>query len=178
MWIYASVVSCMSLFHLCSYLYPLPQSRQHISSPQECPVLPFYNRTNLLPQDFSHVGNLMAVCFLVTFWEVIDLSFSSCKCLQINNTKQVIPLYSLLWVVHLPDAWQRNQYQGQVAALTVHHIYFSEGTGPNLPSLFPFPDYARFEAKIHDLREQMMNHSMSSGSGSLRTNQKRSLYVR
>ncbi|XP_046716990.1 disks large homolog 2 isoform X31 [Silurus meridionalis] len=39
-------------------------------------------------------------------------------------------------------------------------------------------EYARFEAKIHDLREQMMNHSMSSGSGSLRTNQKRTLYVR
>uniref|UniRef100_Q91XM9-8 Isoform 8 of Disks large homolog 2 n=1 Tax=Mus musculus TaxID=10090 RepID=Q91XM9-8 len=49
-----------------------------------------------------------------------------------------------------------------------------------LPALFPnfVLDYARFEAKIHDLREQMMNHSMSSGSGSLRTNQKRSLYVR
>ncbi|ELK30253.1 Disks large like protein 2 [Myotis davidii] len=43
---------------------------------------------------------------------------------------------------------------------------------------FNHEDYARFEAKIHDLREQMMNHSMSSGSGSLRTNQKRSLYVR
>ncbi|XP_034745401.1 disks large homolog 2 isoform X31 [Etheostoma cragini] len=42
----------------------------------------------------------------------------------------------------------------------------------------PAPEYGRFEAKIHDLREQMMNHSMSSGSGSLRTNQKRSLYVR
>ncbi|XP_029925101.1 disks large homolog 2 isoform X14 [Myripristis murdjan] len=41
----------------------------------------------------------------------------------------------------------------------------------------PAPEYGRFEAKIHDLREQMMNHSMSSGSGSLRTNQKRSLYV-
>ncbi|XP_038674343.1 disks large homolog 2 isoform X6 [Scyliorhinus canicula] len=39
-------------------------------------------------------------------------------------------------------------------------------------------EYSRFEARIHDLREQMMNHSMSSGSGSLRTNQKRSLYVR
>ncbi|XP_034034742.1 disks large homolog 2 [Thalassophryne amazonica] len=39
-------------------------------------------------------------------------------------------------------------------------------------------EYGRFEAKIHDLREQMMNHSMSSGSGSLRTNQKRTLYVR
>ncbi|XP_067890034.1 disks large homolog 2 isoform X2 [Heterodontus francisci] len=39
-------------------------------------------------------------------------------------------------------------------------------------------EYSRFEAKLHDLREQMMNHSMSSGSGSLRTNQKRSLYVR
>ncbi|XP_047462437.1 disks large homolog 2 isoform X11 [Mugil cephalus] len=42
----------------------------------------------------------------------------------------------------------------------------------------PAPEYGRFEAKIHDLREQMINHSMSSGSGSLRTNQKRSLYVR
>ncbi|XP_073770012.1 disks large homolog 2 isoform X50 [Danio rerio] len=42
----------------------------------------------------------------------------------------------------------------------------------------PTAEYGRFEAKIHDLREQMMNHSMSSGSGSLRTNQKRSLYVR
>ncbi|XP_051542228.1 disks large homolog 2-like isoform X2 [Myxocyprinus asiaticus] len=42
----------------------------------------------------------------------------------------------------------------------------------------PTTEYGRFEAKIHDLREQMMNHSISSGSGSLRTNQKRSLYVR
>nr|XP_049603660.1 discs large homolog 1-like protein isoform X2 [Syngnathus scovelli] len=39
-------------------------------------------------------------------------------------------------------------------------------------------EYGRFEAKIHDLREQMMNSSISSGSGSLRTSQKRSLYVR
>ncbi|KPP69793.1 hypothetical protein Z043_111423 [Scleropages formosus] len=38
--------------------------------------------------------------------------------------------------------------------------------------------YSRFESKIHDLREQMMNSSMSSGSGSLRTSEKRSLYVR
>ncbi|KAG8136377.1 putative Discs large protein [Naja naja] len=38
--------------------------------------------------------------------------------------------------------------------------------------------YGRFEAKIHDLREQMMSSSVSSGSGSLRTSQKRSLYVR
>ncbi|XP_078420224.1 disks large homolog 1 isoform X7 [Cetorhinus maximus] len=39
-------------------------------------------------------------------------------------------------------------------------------------------EYSRFEAKIHDLREQMMSSSISSGSGSLRTSQKRSLYVR
>ncbi|XP_030629043.1 discs large homolog 1-like protein isoform X13 [Chanos chanos] len=39
-------------------------------------------------------------------------------------------------------------------------------------------EYSRFEAKIHDLREQMMNSSISSGSGSLRTSKKRSLYVR
>ncbi|KAF7476493.1 Hypothetical predicted protein [Marmota monax] len=42
----------------------------------------------------------------------------------------------------------------------------------------PAPEYSRFESKIHDLREQMMNSSMSSGSGSLRTSEKRSLYVR
>uniref|UniRef100_A0A3B5MIZ4 Discs, large homolog 3 (Drosophila) n=1 Tax=Xiphophorus couchianus TaxID=32473 RepID=A0A3B5MIZ4_9TELE len=45
-----------------------------------------------------------------------------------------------------------------------------EGRGPR--------EYSRFESKIHDLREQMMNSSMSSGSGSLRTSEKRSLYVR
>ncbi|XP_039614348.1 disks large homolog 1 isoform X11 [Polypterus senegalus] len=39
-------------------------------------------------------------------------------------------------------------------------------------------EYSRFEAKIHDLREQMMNSSLNSGSGSLRTSQKRSIYVR
>ncbi|XP_072555599.1 discs large homolog 1-like protein isoform X10 [Paramormyrops kingsleyae] len=39
-------------------------------------------------------------------------------------------------------------------------------------------EYSRFEAKIHDLREQMMNSSISSGSGSLRTSLKRSVYVR
>lgn len=49
-----------------------------------------------------------------------------------------------------------------------------------LPALtISFPtEYSRFESKIHDLREQMMNSSMSSGSGSLRTSEKRSLYVR
>ncbi|XP_054879428.1 disks large homolog 2-like isoform X1 [Poeciliopsis prolifica] len=39
-------------------------------------------------------------------------------------------------------------------------------------------EYGRFEAKINDLREHMMNHSSSSGSEYLRTNQKKSLYVR
>ncbi|XP_045063681.1 disks large homolog 1-like isoform X6 [Coregonus clupeaformis] len=39
-------------------------------------------------------------------------------------------------------------------------------------------EYTQFEAKIHDLREQMMNSNISSGSGSLRTSQKRTLYVR
>ncbi|XP_043926650.1 disks large homolog 1 [Protopterus annectens] len=39
-------------------------------------------------------------------------------------------------------------------------------------------EYSRFEAKILDLRDQMMNSGINSGSGSLRTSQKRSLYVR
>uniref|UniRef100_A0A7N8WUH1 Discs large homolog 1-like protein n=1 Tax=Mastacembelus armatus TaxID=205130 RepID=A0A7N8WUH1_9TELE len=39
-------------------------------------------------------------------------------------------------------------------------------------------EYVRFEAKIHDLREQMMTSSVSSSSTSLRSTQKRTLYVR
>ncbi|XP_041861802.1 disks large homolog 1-like isoform X2 [Melanotaenia boesemani] len=39
-------------------------------------------------------------------------------------------------------------------------------------------EYSRFEAKIHDLREQMMTSSVSSSSMSLRSTQKRTLYVR
>ncbi|NXU81583.1 DLG3 protein, partial [Oreotrochilus melanogaster] len=52
--------------------------------------------------------------------------------------------------------------------------------GQLLPALISslLTEYSRFESKIHDLREQMMNSSMSSGSGSLRTSEKRSLYVR
>lgn len=48
-------------------------------------------------------------------------------------------------------------------------------------SLFSFSlcvEYSRFEAKIHDLREQMMTSSVSSSSTSLRPTQKRTLYVR
>ncbi|XP_010212658.1 PREDICTED: disks large homolog 3, partial [Tinamus guttatus] len=57
------------------------------------------------------------------------------------------------------------------------------GDGPSAPrapalTLPLSAEYSRFESKIHDLREQMMNSSMSSGSGSLRTSEKRSLYVR
>uniref|UniRef100_A0A8C0EC69 Discs large MAGUK scaffold protein 3 n=1 Tax=Bubo bubo TaxID=30461 RepID=A0A8C0EC69_BUBBB len=51
------------------------------------------------------------------------------------------------------------------------------GLLPALTTSLP-TEYSRFESKIHDLREQMMNSSMSSGSGSLRTSEKRSLYVR
>lgn len=43
-----------------------------------------------------------------------------------------------------------------------------------LDNIWPFVEYNRFEAKIQDLREQMMNTS----TGSLRTTQKRTLYVR
>uniref|UniRef100_A0A667XH66 Discs large MAGUK scaffold protein 4 n=1 Tax=Myripristis murdjan TaxID=586833 RepID=A0A667XH66_9TELE len=39
-------------------------------------------------------------------------------------------------------------------------------------------EYSRFEAKIHDLREQLMNSSMGSGTTTLRSNPKRGFYVR
>jgi len=38
-------------------------------------------------------------------------------------------------------------------------------------------EFSQFEAKIQDLREQMMNTG-SGGTGSLKVNQKRSIYVR
>uniref|UniRef100_A0A3Q4BN81 Uncharacterized protein n=1 Tax=Mola mola TaxID=94237 RepID=A0A3Q4BN81_MOLML len=39
-------------------------------------------------------------------------------------------------------------------------------------------EYSRFEAKIHDLREQLMNSSMGSGTTTLRSNAKRGFYIR
>ncbi|XP_042899974.1 disks large homolog 1 isoform X3 [Parasteatoda tepidariorum] len=51
-----------------------------------------------------------------------------------------------------------------------------KGAGQTVTMLVQYrpEEYNRFEAKIHDLREQMLNNN----SGSLRTSQKRSLYVR
>ncbi|CAM5072358.1 unnamed protein product, partial [Eretmochelys imbricata] len=39
-------------------------------------------------------------------------------------------------------------------------------------------EYSRFEAKIHDLREQLMSSSLGSGTASLRSNPKRGFYIR
>uniref|UniRef100_A0A4W4FUA6 Discs, large homolog 4a (Drosophila) n=1 Tax=Electrophorus electricus TaxID=8005 RepID=A0A4W4FUA6_ELEEL len=39
-------------------------------------------------------------------------------------------------------------------------------------------EYSRFEAKIHDLREQLMNSSMGSGTTTLRSNAKQGFYIR
>ncbi|KAG9281562.1 hypothetical protein AMEX_G87 [Astyanax mexicanus] len=39
-------------------------------------------------------------------------------------------------------------------------------------------EYSRFEAKIHDLREQLMNSSLGSGTTTLRSNPKRGFYIR
>lgn len=80
--------------------------------PHDSPILPFPP-----PMDFLQVGNLMVVCFLGTFWEITDLSFSSCKCLWINNSKQAYP-----WIVCLPIVWQRNQQRGWGAAWAVQHF--------------------------------------------------------
>uniref|UniRef100_A0A671KRJ7 Disks large homolog 4-like n=1 Tax=Sinocyclocheilus anshuiensis TaxID=1608454 RepID=A0A671KRJ7_9TELE len=53
------------------------------------------------------------------------------------------------------------------------HIVF---TPPAL--VFILAQYSRFEAKIHDLREQLMNSSMGSGTTTLRSNPKRGFYIR
>ncbi|XP_016360818.1 disks large homolog 4-like [Sinocyclocheilus anshuiensis] len=44
--------------------------------------------------------------------------------------------------------------------------------------VFVCAEYSRFEAKIHDLREQLMNSSMGSGTTTLRSNPKRGFYIR
>ncbi|XP_063288328.1 disks large homolog 3 isoform X1 [Pelobates fuscus] len=68
------------------------------------------------------------------------------------------------------------QYRPEVGYKSVQ--MHSSGSMDLMISGRPQQEYSRFESKIHDLREQMMNSSMSSGSGSLRTSEKRSLYVR
>ena len=52
--------------------------------------------------------------------------------------------------------------------------YFETSLGCYVVLFIVFPEYSHFEAKIHELRKQMMN----SSTGSLRTTQKRTLYVR
>nr|XP_020507203.1 disks large homolog 1-like [Labrus bergylta] len=52
------------------------------------------------------------------------------------------------------------------------------GTNVTIVAQYRPEEYSRFEAKIHDLREQMMTSSVSSSSTSLRSTQKRTLYVR
>ncbi|XP_028258948.1 disks large homolog 1-like isoform X2 [Parambassis ranga] len=52
------------------------------------------------------------------------------------------------------------------------------GTTVTIVAQYRPEEYSRFEAKIHDLREQMMTSSVSSSSTSLRSTQKRTLYVR
>ncbi|XP_061594642.1 disks large homolog 1-like isoform X3 [Cololabis saira] len=52
------------------------------------------------------------------------------------------------------------------------------GQNVTIVAQFRPEEYSRFEAKIHDLREQMMTSSVSSSSTSLRSTQKRTLYVR
>lgn len=52
------------------------------------------------------------------------------------------------------------------------------GEGPVSGTSCPSSEYSRFEAKIHDLREQLMNSSLGSGTASLRSNPKRGFYIR
>lgn len=112
----------------------------------------------------------MVLCFLGDLWKGIDLSPFLPGNLGVNR-RALLKLSSCL----VPG---RGTTAGSSGPGYRARPIFRRCRAKLNHLLPPFPDYARFEAKIHDLREQMMNHSMSSGSGSLRTNQKRSLYVR
>lgn len=54
-----------------------------------------------------------------------------------------------------------------------------QGTGQNVSIAVQYKpeDYNRFEAKIHDLKQQISQQNMMSGT-LMRTSQKKSLYVR
>lgn len=60
-----------------------------------------------------------------------------------------------------------------------NNIYCLQGAGQTVTIVAQYKpeDYNRFEAKIHDLKQQMSQQLVSSGT-LLRTSQKRSLYVR
>uniref|UniRef100_A0A671KSR5 Disks large homolog 4-like n=1 Tax=Sinocyclocheilus anshuiensis TaxID=1608454 RepID=A0A671KSR5_9TELE len=57
------------------------------------------------------------------------------------------------------------------------HIVFTPCVN-QITFVFVCAEYSRFEAKIHDLREQLMNSSMGSGTTTLRSNPKRGFYIR
>uniref|UniRef100_A0A3B4ASW9 Uncharacterized protein n=1 Tax=Periophthalmus magnuspinnatus TaxID=409849 RepID=A0A3B4ASW9_9GOBI len=87
--------------------------------------------------------------------------------------------YSYMILLHLFSIFQVNgvdlssaTHEQAAAALK------NAGHTVTIVAQYKPEDYSRFEAKIHDLREQMMTSSISSSSTSLRSTQKRTLYVR
>ena len=63
-------------------------------------------------------------------------------------------------------------------AFTVLHLFLTQGAGQTVTIVAQYrpEEYNRFEAKIHDLKQQMSQQIMSGTL--MRTSQKRSLYVR
>lgn len=63
-------------------------------------------------------------------------------------------------------------------AFTVLHLLLTQGAGQTVTIVAQYrpEEYNRFEAKIHDLKQQMSQQIMSGTL--MRTSQKRSLYVR
>lgn len=63
-------------------------------------------------------------------------------------------------------------------AFTLWHLLFTQGAGQTVTIVAQYrpEEYNRFEAKIHDLKQQMSQQIMSGTL--MRTSQKRSLYVR
>lgn len=59
-------------------------------------------------------------------------------------------------------------------------MFFVQGAGQTVTIVAQYKpeDYNRFEAKIHDLKQQMSQQISTSTGTLLRTSQKRSLYVR
>lgn len=63
-------------------------------------------------------------------------------------------------------------------AFTLRHLLLTQGAGQTVTIVAQYrpEEYNRFEAKIHDLKQQMSQQIMSGTL--MRTSQKRSLYVR
>ncbi|ETE58800.1 Disks large-like 4, partial [Ophiophagus hannah] len=152
---------------------------------------------NVSLEDVMHED---AVAALKNTFDVVYLKVAKPTTLDLNDSYAPPDLTSCEWLpapssssLHLPPLREPHNraYSHHLDNEIGHQSYlgtdYPQAMTPTSPRRYsPIPKEligeedipSRFEAKIHDLREQLMNSSLGSGTASLRSNPKRGFYIR